>query len=160
MGLQSCRSTHCSNSQIGINPLRKLCLQDFLPFTFIETRITPSQSFMGVKRHERVDEVTVNRDKPPLLLWEQARPLTPDLTTEALYGRLSQRLCGPPDHKHSPWAGWTVMDGNPRAARSAESAPRGLNRLNSHRCVYVGEHVWMLIHAVTPVCSWRAGLNA
>lgn len=142
VGLQSCHSTQCSNSQIGINLLTKLCLQDFLPFTFIETRITLSQSFIGVKRHECVDEVTVNRDKPPLLLWEQAWPLTP----EALYGWLSQRLCGPPDHKHSPWAGWTVMDGNPWAMRSAESAPYGVNQLTSHWCVYVDVHVCMCLN--------------
>lgn len=53
--------------EIGINPLRKMCLQDFLPFIFIETRITPSQSFMGGGRtpHSCVDEVTVNRVEPP-----------------------------------------------------------------------------------------------
>lgn len=39
---------------------------------------------MRVKRREFADEVTVSRDKPPLLLWEQARPPTPDLTAEAL----------------------------------------------------------------------------
>lgn len=55
----------------------------------------------------------------------------------SLSGWLSQRLCGPPDHKHSPWAGWTVMDGSPRAARSAQSASCGVNRLTSRWCVYV-----------------------
>lgn len=55
----------------------------------------------------------------------------------SLSGWLSQRLCGPPDHKHSPWAGWTVMDGSPWATRSAQSASCGVNRLTSRRCVYV-----------------------
>lgn len=37
---------HASHRQIRINnPLWKLCLQNFLPFTFIETRITLSPSF-------------------------------------------------------------------------------------------------------------------
>lgn len=115
-----------------------MCLQDFLPFTFIETRITRPQSFTRVKRRECADEVTVSRDKPPLLLWEQARPPTPDLTAEALspVGCLSGSAI-PPDHKHSPWAGWTVMDGSPWATRSAQSASCGVNRLTSRPCVYV-----------------------
>ncbi len=153
VGLWSCHRMQGCNSQIGINPLRKMCLQDFLPFTFIETRITASQLFMGVKHHECVDEVTVNRVKPPLLLWEQAWPLTPDLTAEALYGWLSQQLCRPPDHKHSPWARWAVMDGNLWATRSAESGPCGVNHMTSCWCVYVDVHVWKRLGQITLKCQ-------
>lgn len=109
VGLQSCHTLK----------FKLICLDLFL----LKQGLHNLSRSRGVKRHEYVDEVTVNRDKPPLLLWEQAWPLTPDLTAEALYGWLSQRRCGPTDHKHSPWAGWTVMDGSPWAGRSGESAP-------------------------------------
>lgn len=46
-----------------------------------------------------VDEVTVNRDKLSVLLWEQTGPLTSDLPAEAPFDWLWLR-----DHKHSPWA--------------------------------------------------------
>lgn len=132
---------------VAILKLELICLENcvYTSIYFYWNKDYSVSVIHGVKRHECVDEVTVNRDKPPLLLWEQARPLTPDLTAEALYGWLSRQLCGPPDHKHSPWAGWTVMDGNPWAARSSESAPYGVNQLTSHWCVYVDVHVWMCL---------------
>lgn len=46
-----------------------------------------------------IDEVTVNRDKLSVLLWEQTGPLTSDLPAKAPFDWLWLR-----DHKHSPWA--------------------------------------------------------
>lgn len=121
----------------GVDLLGNLCWHDFVPFT--ETRITLSQSFMRVKRHSCVDEVTVNRDKPPLLLWEQAWPLTPDLNSKAVYIWLSLRLFGLPDHKHLPWAWWMVTC--ERWGQLHQPHTESTSWPQIRRCVYVDVHL-------------------
>ncbi|CAB1424300.1 unnamed protein product [Pleuronectes platessa] len=66
-----------------------LCVSPPLSFTVVSFNIDVTPGLLnnsgGVRRHDCVDEVTVNRDKPPLLLWEQAQPLPPDLSAEPLH---------------------------------------------------------------------------
>lgn len=90
-----------------------------------------------------VDEVTVNRDKLSVLLWEQTGPLTSDLPAEAPFDWLWLR-----DHKHSPWAWWTVMDGNAWATRSAKSAPHRFSHLTSDWCLSTCVWHWLIQQSI------------
>lgn len=155
VGLRSCRA-HTVAHTVAILKLELICLENCV-YKLSSIYFLLEQGLLCLHNTWGSNAVSVLMrwrwtETSPLCYCGNRRdlwPLTSPLRLST--GWLSQRLCGPPDHKHSPWAWWTVMDGNPWAVRSAESAPYGVNRLTLHRCGYVDEHVWMQCHGVIPL---------